>query len=105
MEVSLPVFIMEKPHTGCVIIHFSIKYNAFGWEIHPDHGPDRPAPKMAWIKLELLYRQASEKLIDKIQPQQVLAAGDVGVLGFYTNAPILDTVGFKFNTVFKILSN
>ncbi len=65
------------------------------WEIHPDHGPDRPAPKMAWIKLELLYRQASEKLIDKIQPQQVLAAGDVGVLGFYTNAPILDTVGLN----------
>ena len=50
---------------------------------------------MAWIKLELLYQQASEILDGKITTDQVLAAGDVGVLGFFTNAHILDTVGLN----------
>jgi len=30
-----------------------------------------------------------------LQPGQVLAAGDVGMLGFYTDAYILDTVGLN----------
>jgi hypothetical protein len=68
------------------------------WSLHPDHGPNRPAPQMAWIQLELLYRQAAEALAPKMvgkSPQPVLAAGDVGVLGFYTPAKILDTVGLN----------
>lgn len=65
------------------------------WRLHPDHGPDRPAPQMAWIKLELLYRQAADRITSQIQPGQVLAAGDVGVLGYYTKARILDTVGLN----------
>lgn len=65
------------------------------WQIHPDHGPDRPAPDMAYIQLELLYRQAAEILAPSIQPGDVLAAGDVGVLGFDTGAQILDTVGLN----------
>ena len=65
------------------------------WESHPDHGLQGPAPQMAWYKLELLYRQAADYLIPQIQPGQTLAAGDVGVLGFYTKAAILDTVGLN----------
>jgi hypothetical protein len=65
------------------------------WQIHPDHGPDRPAPEMAFIKLELLYRQAADYLAPQLTPNTVLAAGDVGVLGFYTPARILDTVGLN----------
>jgi hypothetical protein len=65
------------------------------WTIHPDHGPDRPAPTMAWFKLELLYHQAADYLAPRLTPSSRLAAGDVGVLGFYTPARILDTVGLN----------
>jgi len=64
-----------------------------GWTLHPDHGPDRPAPEMAFIKLELLYEQVADDLRAEIQPGEVLAAGDVGALGYFTGAEILDTVG------------
>lgn len=69
-----------------------------GWVWQPDHGPHTPAPDMAWFKLELLYRQAADLLAPEIaaRPGPVwLAAGDVGVLGFYTTAQILDTVGLN----------
>jgi hypothetical protein len=65
------------------------------WSLHPDHGPDRPAPTMAWFKLELLYRQAADYLAPRLTAASRLAAGDVGVLGFYTPARILDTVGLN----------
>jgi hypothetical protein len=65
------------------------------WTLHPDHGPNRPAPEMAFIKLELLYHQAAEIIRPHLQPGDVLAAGDVGVLGYQTGALILDTVGLN----------
>ncbi|MBN1146716.1 MAG: hypothetical protein JXA78_05635 [Anaerolineales bacterium] len=68
------------------------------WRLHPDHGLARPAPDMAWYQLELLYRQAAEALIPEMNrsaQKPSLAAGDVGVLGFYTQARILDTVGLN----------
>jgi arabinofuranosyltransferase len=64
-----------------------------GWTLEPDHGPNRPAPNMAFIKLELLYEQVGIMLQDEILPEQVLAAGDIGALGYYSNARILDTIG------------
>ncbi len=69
-----------------------------GWELHPDHGPERPAPRMAWFQLELLYQQAADFLqpyLGENPSQLTLAAGDVGVLGYYTGARILDTVGLN----------
>jgi arabinofuranosyltransferase len=65
------------------------------WQLHPDHGPNRPAPEMAFIKLELLYQQAAEEILPQLKPGDVLAAGDVGVLGYATDARILDTVGLN----------
>ncbi len=65
------------------------------WRLHPDHGPDRPAPQMAWFKLEQLYMQASAEIAPLMDSNTVLAAGDVGVLGFFTPARILDTVGLN----------
>jgi hypothetical protein len=54
---------------------------------------------MAWFKLELLYRQAVNELAAEIQQAPgdppTLAAGDVGVLGFFSGATILDTVGLN----------
>jgi len=66
-----------------------------GWVLRPDHGIDRPAPEMAWYKLELLYKQAAQTLSSDLNPDTVLAAGDVGVLGYSTSARILDTVGLN----------
>ncbi len=68
------------------------------WVLSPDHGLKRPAPGMAWYQLELLYRQAADSLAAEIKQQPstpTLAAGDVGVLGFFTGARILDTVGLN----------
>jgi hypothetical protein len=63
------------------------------WTLHPDHGPARPAPQMAFIKLELLYHQVAADLKPQVGTQTVIAAGDIGALGYDTNARILDTLG------------
>jgi len=70
-----------------------------GLDSPSDHGLSRPAPQMAWYQLELLYRQAAdslaaEDLANGLDPP-VLAAGDVGVLGYFTRMRILDTVGLN----------
>ncbi len=79
------------PLAICAALAFGFTLN--GWTLHPDHGLDRPAPKMAYIKLEEVYRQVASDLRGQIRGEQTLAAGDIGVLGYYTGARILDTVG------------
>ncbi len=79
-----------------ILIPFFFSCN--GWTLHPDHGLSNPAPKMAYYQLELLYRQAADLLAPEISLRSkppLLAAGDVGVLGYYTQARILDTVGLN----------
>jgi len=63
------------------------------WRLHPDHGPDRPAPDMAWHQLELLYQQAALSLKPLIKENTVIAAGDIGAMGWFSEARILDTLG------------
>ncbi len=65
------------------------------WTLRPDHGPQTPAPQMAWHKLELLYTEVALRLVreGKVDGSTLLAAGDVGALGYYSGARILDTVG------------
>jgi hypothetical protein len=63
------------------------------WTLNPDHGPTRPAPEMAFIQLELLYEQAAEELSNHIQPGEVLAAADIGTLGYHTPGEIFDLLG------------
>jgi hypothetical protein len=63
------------------------------WTLHPDHGPNRPAPEMAFIKLELLYHQVATDLKPFVNADTVIAAGDIGALGYDTGARILDTLG------------
>lgn len=65
------------------------------WVLVPDHGNQTPCPDMAWTKLEDLYAQAADVVLRDSQPGDVLAAGDVGVLGWKTRAPILDLVGLN----------
>jgi len=76
------------PAIGCLT--FSLN----AWVVRPDHGPASPAPDMAWHQLELLYEDVGRDLAAQgVTSQTVVAAGDVGALGFYSNARILDTVG------------
>jgi hypothetical protein len=79
---------------GAVVLSCFLLYIR-GWTFHPDHGSTHPAPEMAYIRLELLYRQAADDLAPRLLPGQTVAAGDVGVLGYYLEAPILDTVGLN----------
>lgn len=69
------------------------------WTLHPDHGLNQPAPRMSWYQLELLYREAAGFLQPYLDSSTgtppVIAAADVGVLGYYTGAAILDTVGLN----------
>jgi len=83
-----------------IVILFPLALTLRGWTLTPDHGPTRPAPTMAWFKLENIYRQAADILTQEIgeepnSPLPVVAAGDVGVLGFFTPTHILDTVGLN----------
>jgi hypothetical protein len=48
---------------------------------------------MAFIKLELMYEEVGRNLKDEIKPGEILSAGDIGALGYFTGARILDTVG------------
>ncbi|NLX08051.1 MAG: hypothetical protein GXY36_00195 [Chloroflexi bacterium] len=75
------------------IVWIALSLNA--WTLRPDHGPDRPAPKMAWHQIELYYRQMAEQLRREygVNEETLLAAGDIGAIGFYSRARILDTVG------------
>ena len=66
-----------------------------GWVIKPDHGNNTPSPEMAWVKLEELYKRASSDILAVSSPDAVVAAGDVGVLGYFTDRNILDTVGLN----------
>jgi hypothetical protein len=65
------------------------------WTLRPDHGPDRPAPRMAWHQIELYYEQMARALVDQygVGPQTVIAAGDIGAVGYFTRAQIIDSIG------------
>lgn len=80
---------------GGILIAYPFVAGLLAWSLHPDHGADRPAPEMAFIKLELLYDQAAQTVLPHLHPGDVLAAGDVGVLGYVTHSTILDTVGLN----------
>jgi hypothetical protein len=87
--------LLRQAAAGILLLVFPFIFTMSEWRIHPDHGADRPAPEMAYIQLELLYRQAAHKIQPYLAAGAVLAAGDVGVLGFDTSARILDTVGLN----------
>ncbi len=74
-----------------------------GWVLHPDHGLDRPAPEMAWHKIELYYQDIATQLRDQygVTPQTLVASGDIGVIGYFSRATILDTVGLVTPAVSK----
>ncbi len=65
------------------------------WTLTPDHGPARPAPEMAWHQIELLYERIGRSLRDEygVTAETRVAAGDIGAIGYFSRATIVDTVG------------
>ena len=95
LRVKAPAAAWRTIVPALLVLCLPLASTLTGWDLHPDHGPDRPAPDMAWFKLELLYQQAAGILAPQLSPNQTLAAGDVGTLGYFTPARILDTVGLN----------
>lgn len=65
------------------------------WTLSTEHGPQRPAPQMAFHDIELNYRRMAEILRNDygLRESDTLAAGDIGALGYYSRARIFDTIG------------
>jgi hypothetical protein len=65
------------------------------WVLQPDHGSNRPAPEMAWHKIELLYQEVGTWLRESrgVLPETRVASGDIGAIGYFSRATIIDTVG------------
>ena len=66
-----------------------------GWQLQPDHGPQRPAPEMAWHQIELYYEEIGTQLRDElgVTPETRVASADIGAIGYFSGATIIDTVG------------
>jgi hypothetical protein len=84
---------LRRPWPVPALALFAVILTLRGWDLHPDHGPDRPAPEMAFIKLELLYEQVGRELVATMEEGDTVAAADIGAVGYFTGAPILDTLG------------
>jgi len=87
-----PAWLAPIPALALPVGAFAL-FSIAAWTPRPDHGPTSPAPDMAYHKLELLYAQVGGQLAPRLTPATVVAAGDVGTLGYVSNARILDTVG------------
>lgn len=74
-----------------MVMFFVLTLNT--WTLSPDHGLSRPAPKMAFIKLEEMYCVAVTDLQPQLHENPTIAAGDIGVVGYFSQVPILDLVG------------
>lgn len=65
------------------------------WTLTPTHGPSNPAPAAAWHELELHYQEIGTQLHDEfgVTPETRVASADIGAIGYFSGATIVDTVG------------
>ncbi len=74
---------------GLVWAGFSLR----AWNLHPGYGQDRPAPQVAWDEPVLLQGRIGRLLAPYVGGDVIVATGDIGAVGWYSDARILDTVG------------
>lgn len=94
-KLSSDHFLLQRRIPQIILFGLPILLSLLAWTWKPDHGPQTPAPEMAWVKLELTYQSAAARVSPLLRSGDVLASGDVGVLGYLTDARILDTVGLN----------
>jgi len=77
------------------VVSVWLAFSLNAWTLHPDHGSDRPAPLMAWHKIELLYEAVGRRLRDEfgVTAETRVASADIGAIGYFSGATIIDTVG------------
>jgi hypothetical protein len=83
----------RRPNIFTVFIIAAALSTLSTWSLRPDHGRGLPAPEMAYIKLELKYEQAARWIDERIEEDEVLAGADIGALGYFTEARMLDVLG------------
>jgi hypothetical protein len=74
---------------GAVELAFSLN----AWTLHPGFAQDRPAPQVAWNLPEIDQAAVGARLASLAGPHTVIAAADIGALGWASDARILDVVG------------
>jgi hypothetical protein len=63
------------------------------WTLRPDHGPTQAGAADGLAPVGAVLRRRGARAGPKCDGSTVVAAGDVGALGYYSGARILDTVG------------
>jgi len=63
------------------------------WTLHPSLPPDKPAPLTAWNLPEIGQGTVGAELAPLARPDKVIAAADIGAVGWTSDARILDVVG------------
>jgi len=84
---------LRRPALAWVFGAAAVLLSLNGWTLHPDNGPARPAPDMAFVGLEQIYTDIGRQLRGVVRPGEVVAAGDIGAIGFFSQARILDLLG------------
>jgi arabinofuranosyltransferase len=82
-----------RPRAAWAMGALGVLLSLNAWTLHPNSGSARPAPEMAFVGLEEIYTQVGRQLRGVIKPGQTVASGDIGALGFFSGARILDLVG------------
>jgi hypothetical protein len=84
---------LRRPALAWAFGAAAVLLSLHGWTLRPDNGPSRPAPQMAFVGLEEIYTDIGQRLKSIVQPNEVVAAGDIGAIGFFSQARILDLLG------------
>ncbi len=84
---------LRRPALAWVFGAAAVLLSLNGWTLRPESGPARPAPEMAFVGLEEIYTDLGRRLAGVVRADEVLAAGDIGALGYFSQARILDLLG------------
>lgn len=76
---------------GLILLFLSA--NMWGYLSSLDNGSTAWKPPTVWTAREELYREAAAYLQGVLTPDDLVAAPEIGALGYYCNCRILDTVG------------